>query len=257
MKPEMSLRTITIVVIGVCAVAFIIFLILKTPRNMDSVYNTYEKPENFTDGVWIVKYPDNQTCFRFETPDGRIIVTDPYNMDEIVKPDIVTISHPHLDHGDISSLSKPYELLTKAGEFNIKGIKITGVAGSHNSGRTLEKNVCNVIYVFDIDGIKIAQFASQGALPTKAMFDEIGKVDVLIMQLFSGGGKLSLTECTTIAKRVEPKIIIAAHGDTTLIGRFAELMDTRVEKSKNGEIIVSKSSLDMIKTPKVMVLDTY
>lgn len=257
MKLEISLRTVIILVSCVCAAAFLIFLILKTPRNMDSVYNTYERPENFSDGVWIVKYPDNQTCFRFETPDGRIIVTDPYNMDELVKPDIVTISHPHLDHGDISSLGKPYALLTKAGEFNIKGIRITGVAGSHNSGRTLEENVCNVIYVFDIDGLRIAQFASQGALPSKAMFDEIGRADVLILQLFSGGGKLSLQECTTIARTLEAKLIIPAHGDTTLIGRFAELMDTRVEKSETGEIVVMKSSLDTMKRPKVMVLDTY
>lgn len=85
----------------------------------------FKMPENFTEGIYIKKYPDNFACFKFETPEGIKVIVDPYNMNETVEPNIVTESHQHWDHTDLSMLKGNYTLITTAGEFSENDIEIT------------------------------------------------------------------------------------------------------------------------------------
>ena len=114
-------------------------------------------------GIRIKKYPGNYTCFRIITSDGKTLILDPYNMDETVNTDIVTQSHQHYDHNDNSRIIGDYHLITKAGKYEIEGVSISGINGSHNNTDPSGKNT-NIIYLFEIDGIRIAHFASQGKL---------------------------------------------------------------------------------------------
>ncbi len=200
----------------------------------------------------IHKYPDNYTCFKLETSTGVIIITDPYAMDEGVQADIVTISHDHADHADFSRITGKYDLIDKAGSFNEKGIQITGVTGYHNKGDTGTKNI---IYIFDIDGIRLAQFASQGEVPTEEMFTRIGNVDILIIQIYgTKNGKLSAQEAGSIAQRLQAKIVIPAHTDTSQTDVLASFLGVPSEKIATGELIVTKADLEQM-TPKVLTLD--
>jgi len=184
---------------------------------------------------------------------GVTIITDPYKITEDTSADIVTISHYHSDHADFSHLTGAYRLIDTAGAFSEKGVKIIGVAGHHNKG---DVDTTNIIYVFDFNGIRLAQFASQGDMPTAEMFAQIGTVDVLIIQFFSRnvGEKLAPFEANSIAQRLHARIIIPAHGDLGSMDRLEALWG-KLEHVSSGELVVKQSELADLSTPRVILLD--
>lgn len=223
--------------------------------NIKEVAKTHNL-ENFTQGVWIKKYPENYACFKFETPEGLKIVVDPYMMNETVKPDIVTESHQHADHNDISKLQGEYKLIKETGSYIEKGIKITGYSGKHNKGDATETNI---IFVYEINGIKIAHFASQGELPNYDVLDKIKNIDVLLIQASIkpeyANSKLNLDETKLIIDRLNPKIVIPEHGSENLCKALASFLGLNVEFIKNGEIVVTKSELNASEGLRILDLD--
>lgn len=212
--------------------------------------------DNAPKEVSLLKYPGGYTCFLIKSSAGVKIITDPCGMDEAIQPDIVTESHAHGDHSDLSMITKPYKLITTTGEFSEKGVKITGFAGRHNRG---DSWVTNVMYIFDIDGIRIAEFGSQGDMPDQAALNKMGAVDLLIVQLFANAAdKLTLKESLTIVKSLGVKIIVPAHCDDSpaTFKRFAQnLGSNEVTYIKSGKLSLTRAELDKIKVPKVVVLD--
>jgi len=219
---------------------------------------TLNRPGSYTpsysvaQGVGILKYPQNQTAFKFVTPENVTIITDPFFMNEKIPADIVTESHQHLDHTDTSQITGDYTLLKKSGAFDVAGIHIVGYPGIHDKGDTTETNI---IFVFDIDGIRIAQFGSQGAIPDDATLAKIGSVDVLIIQFMDFYTKMSPAEAATVAADLHAKIIIPAHGDPTMNDDLAELLGIEMVSEASGQINVTRDTLDKMETPEVIVLD--
>jgi hypothetical protein len=208
------------------------------------------------DSIRITKYPDDYTAFKIEVQGGATIITDPFMMDERVHADIVTESHQHGDHNDESGIVEPYELIKEPGSFDLAGVKITGVAGVHNRPASSNMNNPNIIFVFDLGGIRLAQFASQGDFPTPAMFAQIGKVDVLVIQFFKeADSKLSVLEAQKIAGQLSARIIIPAHGDQSLNEGFAQQLGADFKREPSGILNLSRSDLDQLNKPVVVVLD--
>jgi hypothetical protein len=115
----------------------------------------------------------------------------------------------------------------------------------------------NIIYVFDLDGLRLAQFASQGEVPTDAMFAAIGNVDILIIQIYgSEKKKLDVGEASLIAQRLQARIVIPAHTDMSQNDTLASLvMGGKSEKITTGKLLVTQASLAAQITPRVVVLD--
>jgi L-ascorbate metabolism protein UlaG (beta-lactamase superfamily) len=174
-------------------------------------------------------------------------------MNENVHADVVTVSHNHFDHNDFSHITGGHQLIDTAGSFNVQGIEIKGIAGHHNKGDNL---TTNIIYVFNVDGLRCAQFASQGDLLTEEMYNEIGVIDILIIQICEKGKKKLIAEtAAAIAQRLQAKIIIPAHGDVSQTDAFAAFLGADVEQNSTGKILVEKKSLAALQTPRVIVLD--
>lgn len=213
-----------------------------------------KKSGTFTEGVWIKKYPGNYSCFKFETPDGIKIITDPFYMDETVHPDIVTESHQHDDHTDVSKLTGAYELLKTAGDFNVKGIQITGYPGKHNSGNSKEPNI---IFSYNINGIRIVHLGSQGQIPSDEVLNALKNTDVLIIQVIPDSmyNKLTVGGVQKIVKAVNPKIVLPAHGVSYISEALAKSLNVEDEYSSSGEIVVTRSALDRIQNTKVIDMD--
>ena len=215
-----------------------------------------KKPENFIEGVWIKKYPENYACFKFETPEGIKIVADPYMMNETVQPDIVTESHQHSDHVDVSKLQGTYKLIKETGSFSEKGVKITGYQGKHNKGEMSESNI---IFVYEVNGLKIVHFASQGELPSDETLGQIKNADVLLIQASIkpeyANSKMNLEETKYIIDKLNPKIVIPEHGSENLGKALAAYLGLKVEFIEDGEVTVTKSGLDAAKSLRVLDLD--
>lgn len=210
---------------------------------------------NFTEGVWIKKYPDNYASFKFEAPDGFQVVSDPFLINEALQPDMVTESHQDMDHNDVSNLEEPYRSLIKPGEYKEGSTMITGYAGKHNKG---DKVGTNTIFVIKMNGITIAHFASQGELPSNEVLDKIGKVDVLLIQIFNtaSANKLLPEDADIIIHALNPKIIIPEHGDPDMGKILAEHLHVKEEIKSSGNVIITRSMLDKMDGIRVFNLDT-
>ncbi len=203
-------------------------------------------------GVSIYKYPGNYAAFKFVASNGLTIVTDPFQMNEQVNPDIVTISHDHWDHSDLSRVKGLYKLINRAGSVYYKGIWIEGIANHHDKNDT---TTTNVIFIFNLNGIRLAHFASQGEMPTQSMFDQIGAVDILIIQCMASSRKLSANEVAAIIRKLKAKIVIPAHGTQGLLERHLDYFDGKKTSLPSGQLDVKKSELEKIKTPELVILD--
>jgi hypothetical protein len=197
----------------------------------------------FTEGIRITKYPGDYASFKFETPDGTTIISDPFLMNEVIQPDIVTESHQDLDHNDETLLIPPYELITKAGEYTIGDVTIRGFAGKHNKGGG---EGSNNIFVIQVNDITIAHFASQGEVPSEEVLYQINNVDVLLIQAFVNPNynKLVFEDIDTIISKLNPKIIIPEHCGEDSGSVFAKYLNITEENEDSGSVIITRSMLD-------------
>jgi hypothetical protein len=123
--------------------------------------------------------------------DGTIIVTDPTSMPtakelELI-PDAITVTHTHSDHFDpefIDSLNCRKSIATIE-NFNVNDVHIYSIASSHRGSIINHETPDNVIYVFEVDGLRIAHMGDIGQEHlTIKQINALGKIDVALM-LFS------------------------------------------------------------------------
>jgi hypothetical protein len=249
-------RTITVgalLVIGFLILFWAVNLMRVRPQPSALPISMTQRPCIFKQGLWIKKYPGNFTCFKIETADGVKIITDPFYMDETVQADMVTISHKHYDHGDLSRISGTYKIINQVGTFVEKGVEVIGVEGYHNQDNLGQNN----IYVFNSNGLRLAQFASQGCVPSEEKLNKIGKADILIIQIGEGyiPNKLSFSETADIIRRLQAKIIIPAHGNREGAAILSKLTEIKHLDLPKGELYVTKTDLSQLPAPVILVLD--
>jgi predicted esterase len=226
--------------------------------NTDRINMETNQPEASSRGVLIKKYPGNYACFKFETSGGIKVISDPFAMDETITPDIVTESHQDFDHTDISKLMGVFNIIDWPFEYeDFKGIKIAGIPGKHNKG---DSWVTNTIFVFEMDGVKIAHFASQGVIPDEKVWPKLKDIDVLLIQGMTNKDykniKLTAEECYSIIDRINPGIVIPEHGTPHISETFAEHYGTKVEYVGSDGLTVRKSDLGNGKKCRIIDMDT-
>ena len=79
------------------------------------------------------------SCFLIVSESGIRIITDPYTPKGGISyapvnetADIITVSHSHFDHNNVSSVPGKPEIVTGSGLKNVKGIQFNGVATYHD-----------------------------------------------------------------------------------------------------------------------------
>lgn len=160
-------------------------------------------------------------CFLITTPQGTRIVTDPF--DETVgyrvpdvETDIVTISHDHFDHNNSGCLRGHPKVVKGAGEQEIKGVKITGVATFHDQEKGARRGA-NTVFVLDIDGVRICHLGDLGHMLTPENVAKIGRVDILLIPV-GGNYTIDATGATRVVELLKPKVVIPMHYKTKAIG---------------------------------------
>jgi len=159
-------------------------------------------------------------CFKITSSKGIRILTDPFD-DNVgyplpqVEADIVTISHNHYDHNFIDCVKGNFEVLNKVGNFYIKDINITGVHTYHDEEKG-QKRGDNIVYVFDVDGIRVCHLGDLGHILTPAQVEMIGRVDVLLVPI-GGIYTIDAEAAHAVVKLLNPKIVIPMHFKTDVL----------------------------------------
>jgi L-ascorbate metabolism protein UlaG (beta-lactamase superfamily) len=155
-----------------------------------------------------------QACFRIQSGQ-TVIFIDPFDKKIGIQPPrgeahVVLMTHGHSDHNNAQALSGDFFSVDGPGEYEVKGIKILGVASFHDEKKGAERGG-NTMYRIDMEDITLAHL---GDIGQKNLTDEqreaLGEVDVLMIPVggvYTVNGEIA----ASIVHQVEPKLVIPMH----------------------------------------------
>lgn len=157
------------------------------------------------------------------------IVTDPFDSKMVglkfspVEADIVTVSHNHADHSQISLVKNVKKVIQGPGEYEIMGISILGF-NSYHDAKEGEERGRNTIYVFEVDGLRIAHLGDLGHELSEGLVEDLGDIDILMIPV-GGEFTIGIGKAVSVVQAIEPSIIIPMHYQTSGLNpaNFAKL----------------------------------
>ncbi len=153
-------------------------------------------------------------CFRLVERGCPSLVTDPF--DERVtglhlprlRAELVTISELVEDPQELRwpDLLGVERTIGGPGEYEIGGVFITGVMSARvpQPGLPFAQNI---IYTINYDGVTICHLGNPAEVPTQALVETIGRVDVLLVPVGVPGG-LTVANISETVSLIEPDIIV-------------------------------------------------
>ena len=158
-----------------------------------------------------------QSCFSIITSESTHVLTDPvnfkgYRIPEGIKPDIVTVSHEHIDHNAVSAVSGSPEVLrglvsekqeVARIDTTIKDVNIYNVPSYHSKAMI----GANAIFVFEFDSLRLAHLGDLGLKLSDSQIQAIGDVDMLMLPV---GGQFTISgaEADTVVDQLHVKRIV-------------------------------------------------
>jgi L-ascorbate metabolism protein UlaG (beta-lactamase superfamily) len=206
------------------------------------------------------------SSFLITSSDNIKIVTDPYTTGNGINyrpvnetADIVTISHMHSDHNNISAVKGVPVVLREKGRHIVKGIEIKAVP-VHHDGTLGSQRGENLVFCFKVDTLAVCHAGDLGHTLSPRQIDEIGPVDVLMLPV-GGFYTIDARDAAVVARALKAHIVIPMHYKTSkteypIAGLQSFLKDqgnvrqpeaieielTRPGLPANTEIIVLKSA---------------
>lgn len=203
------------------------------------------------------------SCFKVES--GKLTLAfDPPSKDSDLKPprfsaDVAVSSHAHPRHSGLHELSGEPFLISGPGEYEAKGLSVTGIPSFHDKEGGKKKGL-NTIYVVEMEDMRLCHLGDLGsAILDAETLEAIGKVDILFVPT-GGEDVLDPEEAAKIVGALEPKIVLPMHyalPKTSIKGaKVEEFLDELGEKGIKSEekLTIKKKELAEDGT-RVVVLD--
>ncbi len=184
-----------------------------------------------------------QSAFRLSTSDTTVAI-DPFgDMSALtsargmqfdypliagVEAQLLLVTHEHIDHNGVEAIGgDPTILRSTAGKLESPVGEVVAIASEHDEAAGTERGP-NTIFVFELDGIRVAHFGDFGQTELR---DEqaaaIDQVDLLIVPV-GGGPTIGATGAKAIVQRLSPRWVVPMHYRTPRIG-FLETADAFLE----------------------------
>jgi L-ascorbate metabolism protein UlaG (beta-lactamase superfamily) len=159
-----------------------------------------------------------QSCFKIQTKPQKeteevTMITDPYGNIGLRMPrltaDIVTVSHAHFDHNNVTALQGNPLVVDQAGEYEIKKIFIYGLISYHDKNQGTERGK-NIIYKIQTENLVLTHLGDIGHILDNGLIEKLEGTDILMIPVggtFTVGAKLA----AEIVQQIEPRIVIPMH----------------------------------------------
>ncbi len=196
-----------------------------------------------------------QAFFQIQGEDGVRVVTDPYgegigyNLPRGLSADVVTVSHQHQDHNNVSAIAGHPKILQTSGASEVKGISFLGVPTFHDT-EAGKKRGPNIVFTFSLNGIKISHLGDLGHILTPEQIAPLKNTDILMIPV---GGTFTLgpTEALQVVNQLKPKVVIPMHYRlpgliyplATIDDFLAALKVIKLPSSAHNTLEISQSSL--------------
>jgi L-ascorbate metabolism protein UlaG (beta-lactamase superfamily) len=147
---------------------------------------------------------------------------------EGLSADLLLVTHEHIDHNGVEAIGgDPAVLRSTAGKLESPIGEVIAVASEHDEAAGTERGP-NTIFVFELDGIRVAHFGDFGQSELREeQATAIGAVDLLIVPV-GGGPTIGATGAKAIVERLSPRWVVPMHYRTPRIG-FLETADAFLE----------------------------
>ena len=152
--------------------------------------------------------------FMITAETGTKIITDPYvtaenlNYGEIKESaDIVTVSHEHGDHSNLSAVRGSPEVVR--GTARVKGIEFKGIPTYHDDAKGQQRGN-NTILCFEVDGTRVCHLGDLGHSLSDKQATELGSVAILLIPV-GGNYTIDAKVAGQLCARLKPKVIIPMH----------------------------------------------
>lgn len=215
----------------------------STNSSTDSSTNSGDDSRKVT----IKSISPNQTGYMIKSAEGTVIAADPSLIAQDFKPDIITSTHMHKDHNDDFFYSNHQDSklsLYKAEKFTVKDINVFSILSSHLGDEIDKEMPSNVIYVYEIDGLRIAHMGDIGQEKlTDEQLKSLGKLDIAFMQFENSYSDYSVDneKGFRLIEQLKPQIIIPTHSSEAATKKISDIVGKY--KSVNNVLEISKNDL--------------
>jgi len=149
--------------------------------------------------------------------DGVRVITDPYEAGAFgldygpitESADVVTVSHDHADHNNISSVKGNPQLVKGSGTHQARGIEFRGIESHHDTSAGKERGP-NIIFCFSLDGVRLCHLGDLGHALDSDTQAKIGPVDVLLTPV-GGNFTIDANVAVETCRALQPKVVIPMH----------------------------------------------
>lgn len=181
------------------------------------------------------------SSFLLTADSGLKIFTDPchpetgYTLKDI-ETDVVTITHGHHDHDYLGAFIGSPMVIREAGEYEVQGVRITGIKWFHDDAHGAKRGD-TLIFLYEMDGLRIAHMGDIGCMPSDEVFTSLGKLDVLMCPV-GGTYTIGPSDACAIANRTKTNVFIPMHYQTSVLKAKLPLLgvDALIDIAKNCHI---------------------
>ncbi len=157
-----------------------------------------------------------QACFKIKGKNASVLI-DPYDPVQLglklpkdLISDLAIKTHDHFDHSNLDAASPEAIRITGPGQYEVKGVAVTGVATFHDDKQGEERGR-NTIYNIEIDGVKIVHLGDLGQKAlTEEQLEELGSCDILLIPV-GAVYTIDAKDAANIVTQMEPRIVIPMH----------------------------------------------
>ena len=167
---------------------------------------------------------------------------------EGVEATLVLVTHEHRDHNGVEAIGgSPSVLRSTAGTLESPVGEIVAVASEHDAVAGTQRGP-NTIFVFSLDGLRIAHFGDFGQA---ALRDEqaaaIGEVDLVFLPV-GGGPTVDAAQAREIVDRLGPRWVVPMHYRTPRVN-FLEPADAFVATFGDAVVRLEGASFETGELP--------
>ncbi|MBQ2723285.1 MAG: MBL fold metallo-hydrolase [Clostridia bacterium] len=150
------------------------------------------------------------------------IICDPYDESLVgekmpcLSADLITLSHQHADHNYVDGVLGDAPIADCVGEGAFDDISVCAFETNHDSVNG-KKRGKNLVFVFNIDGIKVAHLGDLGEVKQEIV-EKLQGVDVLLIPV-GGNYTIDAFQAKWYCDQIQPRIVIPMHfkrGDVTI-----------------------------------------